>query len=83
MLNSLLNDIKLLRDKKANKIGSLTKEKEQLEDKKKQIEEEYNKVTFHLKDIEDKILYLEKDFNQQFVALSKKAEHFQAKMSSH
>jgi len=79
-LNQLMGEIKNLKEKKQTKFSSLVKEKEHLEQKKKEIHEEYNIVCSALNEKEQQIQNLEREFNTSFSELQKKAERFQLKL---
>jgi len=81
-LNALLNEIKVLKDKKNGIIGNLLKEKQHLEEKKIKVQEELNSINNHLKETESRITNLERDFQTQFSNLQKKAELFQQRLTN-
>jgi len=74
MLSTLLQEIKNLKESKNSRLGILIKEKDQLDDKIKSINEEYEKLVSQLKEKEDIIMNFEKDFNTQFLNLQKRVE---------
>jgi predicted DNA-binding protein (UPF0251 family) len=77
-LNTLMTEIRNLRERKQTKFANLVREKEQLEDKKKQIHEEFRLVTNMLNEKESQIQNIERDFNIQFNDLQKRAELFKS-----
>jgi predicted DNA-binding protein (UPF0251 family) len=77
-LNTLVTEIRNLRERKQTKFANLVREKEQLEDKKKQIHEEFRLVTNALNEKESQIQNIERDFNIQFNELQKRAELFKS-----
>jgi hypothetical protein len=76
MLSTLLTDIKNLKENKNSKLTILNKEREQLEEKKRHIHEEYNKVLSQLKDKEEIIKNFENDFNNEYLRLKKNVESY-------
>jgi len=81
-LNSLLTDIKGLKDKKNGVIGGLLKEKQQLEEKKIKAQEELNRINNQLRETDSQISNLEREFTTQFSNLQKKAELFQQRLAN-
>jgi len=81
-LNALLNEIKVLKDKKNNIIGNLLKDKQLLEEKKIKVQEELNSINNHLKETETRISTYERDFQTQFSNLQKKAELHQNRLTN-
>jgi len=76
LLSTLLTDIKNLKENKNSKLSTLNKEREQLEEKKRHIQEEYNIVVTQLKDKEEIIKNFENDFNNEYIRLKKNVESY-------